>query len=112
MAITSAHQRKRQRDHYSTALETTPESPSILLTYSDPRTKFRHLDTVILDEWHELLGTKCGVQTELCLAKLRQWQPKLRILEEAKHVLHGAKHGAGVLVGSEESKKIEIALSV
>jgi len=114
---TSAHQRKKQRNRYPTVLVTTPESLSLLLTYSDTRTKFRYLDAVILDEWHELLGTKRGVQTELCLARLRTWQPNLRIwglsatlgnLDEAKQVLLGSEHEAGVLVGSEESKEIEI----
>jgi ATP-dependent Lhr-like helicase len=114
---TSAHQRKKQRDRYPTVLVTTPESLSLLLTYSDTRAKFRQLDAVILDEWHELLGTKRGVQTELCLARLRTWQSNLRIwglsatlgnLDEAKRVLLGAGHESGVLVGSEESKEIEI----
>src|SRR5690606_1818945 len=34
---------------------------------------------VVVDEWHELLGNKRGVQAELGLARLRSWQPDLRI---------------------------------
>ena len=37
------------------------------------------LEGVVVDEWHELLGTKRGVQTELCLARLRGVVPELRI---------------------------------
>ncbi len=35
---------------------------------------FRQLEAVIVDEWHELLASKRGVQTELCLARLRAWR--------------------------------------
>jgi ATP-dependent Lhr-like helicase len=37
------------------------------------------LRLVICDEWHELMGSKRGVQTELALARLRTWHPDLRI---------------------------------
>ena len=29
------------------------------------------------DEWHELMGNKRGVQTQLALARLRMWNPCL-----------------------------------
>jgi len=32
-----------------------------------------------VDEWHELLGNKRGVMTELAIARLRKWNPALRI---------------------------------
>ena len=49
-----------------------------MLTHADTREKLTDLRCVIIDEWHELLGTKRGVQTELCLARLRSWLPELR----------------------------------
>ena len=75
---TSATTRQRQRKRLPTALVTTPESLSLLLTRSDAREQFRNLRAVICDEWHELLATKRGVQVELALARLRRWRKGLR----------------------------------
>lgn len=75
---TSSSVRARQRSRLPNVLITTPESLTLLLTYPDARTLFTGLSTVILDEWHELLSTKRGVQTELALARLRQWNPSVR----------------------------------
>jgi ATP-dependent helicase Lhr and Lhr-like helicase len=60
------------------ALITTPESLSLLLSYDDAAERFASLDAVVVDEWHELLGTKRGVLLELSLARLRALAPKLR----------------------------------
>lgn len=71
--------RSRQRERLPTALVTTPESLSLLLTRADPAPMFRDLALVVVDEWHELLATKRGVQTELCLARLRRFAPTVRV---------------------------------
>jgi Lhr-like helicase len=34
---------------------------------------------IIIDEWHELMGNKRGVQTQLALARLRRWNPALLV---------------------------------
>ena len=70
--------RARQRKRLPTALVTTPESLALLLTRSDAATLFEDLELVVVDEWHELMASKRGVQTELALARLRRWRPKLR----------------------------------
>ncbi len=75
---TTAALKARQRRGFPTALVTTPESLSLLLSYPESREQFSDLRAVIVDEWHELLATKRGVQTELCLARLRLWNPALR----------------------------------
>ncbi len=75
---TSAATRQKQRKRLPTALVTTPESLSLLLTRNDAREQFSNLRAVICDEWHELLSTKRGVQVELALARLRRWRPELR----------------------------------
>ncbi len=75
---TSSTVRSRQRDRLPTALVTTPESVSLLLARTDAREVFSSLRLVVVDEWHELLGSKRGVQTELALARLRRWCPGLR----------------------------------
>ncbi|MEM8739568.1 MAG: DEAD/DEAH box helicase [Planctomycetota bacterium] len=69
----SAAVKARQRKRLPSALVTTPESLSVLLSYADAREKFRRVESVIVDEWHELMSTKRGTQTELGLARLRRW---------------------------------------
>jgi ATP-dependent Lhr-like helicase len=70
--------RARQSRRLPTALITTPESLSLLLTRPDVAETFRDLRAVFVDEWHELMGTKRGVQVELALARLRTLTPSLR----------------------------------
>jgi ATP-dependent Lhr-like helicase len=77
---TSARIRARQRARLPSALVTTPESLSLLLTRDDASTLFDHLQLVVVDEWHELMASKRGVQTELCLARLRRFRPGVRTL--------------------------------
>jgi ATP-dependent Lhr-like helicase len=95
---TSSSQRQRQKKRLPDVLITTPESLSLLLSYPESRPSFANLEAVVVDEWHELLGSKRGVQTELGLARLRKWNPELMTwglsatlgnLEEAVEVLVG-----------------------
>ncbi len=58
---------------------TTPESITLQLTRKDVAERFSALELIVVDEWHELLGTKRGVQTELALARLRAIQPATRV---------------------------------
>jgi ATP-dependent Lhr-like helicase len=76
---TSAAMRARQSRRLPTALVTTPESLSIMLSREHAREMFADLRAVIVDEWHELMGTKRGVLVELNLARLRYYQPSVRI---------------------------------
>ncbi len=75
---TSASQRQKQKTQLPSLLITTPESLSLQLSYTDAPEKFRHLQAVVVDEWHELMGSKRGTMTELCLTHLRSWRPELR----------------------------------
>ncbi len=75
---TSARVRARQSKRLPTALVTTPESLALLLTRTDSAALFGHLELVVVDEWHELMASKRGVQVELALARLRRWRPELR----------------------------------
>jgi ATP-dependent helicase Lhr and Lhr-like helicase len=76
---TKASVRARQRDRLPSALITTPESLTLLLCRDDHEARFASLQAVIVDEWHELLATKRGAQTELALARLRAIVPGLRV---------------------------------
>ena len=62
---TASGERARQDRRLPTILVTTPESLTLLLSRADWRERLAHLDAVVVDEWHELLGTKRGVQAEL-----------------------------------------------
>jgi ATP-dependent Lhr-like helicase len=76
---TSSARRAKQKSRPPHALITTPESLSLLLTHADSFQPLSHLDALIVDEWHEFLGTKRGVQMELVASRLRFLNPALRI---------------------------------
>ncbi len=114
---TSSYMKKKQRDRPPTCLVTTPESLTLLLSYADSRAKMGRVQAVVVDEWHELLSTKRGTQTELALARLRRWNPGLRVwglsatlgnLEQAKAALLGDQAEDGVLISGASPKTIEV----
>jgi len=75
---TSSARKTRQLKHMPDILITTPESLAVILSYPNNQERFQALQAVVLDEWHELLSTKRGTQTELCLSFLRGLRPRLR----------------------------------
>ncbi len=112
---TDAGRKARQKRDQPEVLVTTPESLTLMLTYP-PEEWFASLRCVVVDEWHELLSTKRGVQTELALARLRGVRPELRTwglsatlgnLDEALRILVGAR-GTGALVRGEAGKEIAV----
>ncbi|WP_259755591.1 ligase-associated DNA damage response DEXH box helicase [Pseudomonas sp. GCEP-101] len=76
---TDSAARARQDRRLPSALITTPESLTLLLTRADAHEAFAHLRLLVVDEWHELLGNKRGVQLQLALARLRRWRPELQV---------------------------------
>jgi len=75
---TSAYRKRKLRERLPQVLVTTPESLTLLLSYEDAAEKFAGLQTVVVDEWHELLGSKRGTQTELALTRLRRHAPTVK----------------------------------
>jgi ATP-dependent helicase Lhr and Lhr-like helicase len=71
--------RKKMGKRQPEVLITTPESLHIMLSRADYPAVFRNLDGIVIDEWHELMGTKRGVQAELALIHLRHLRPNLQI---------------------------------
>ncbi|TFW20214.1 ligase-associated DNA damage response DEXH box helicase [Duganella callida] len=108
---TSSAQRARQNKRLPDALITTPESLTLLLSHADAHERFRALQMVIIDEWHELMGNKRGVQTQLALARLRHWNPALLVwgLSATLGNLPRAREAlmpAGVIVEGHVAKEI------
>ena len=115
----SARERQLQKKQMPPALIITPESLHVLLAQKNSTQLFKNLHTIVVDEWHELLGSKRGVQTELALAHLKTLSSPLRIwgisatignLEQAKEVLLGVDHAKEdtVCIRSHADKKIII----
>jgi ATP-dependent helicase Lhr and Lhr-like helicase len=94
----TARVKAKQLKRLPTVLIITPESLCLLLTHESLKSQLSGVECVIVDEWHELLGTKRGIQVELALARLRKLSPLLRTwglsatlgkLAEAGHALAG-----------------------
>ena len=114
---TKAAVRARQKKRMPTALVTTPESLALLLAREDAKEMFGDLRLVICDEWHELMGSKRGVQTELILARLRIWNPNMRTwglsatlgnLEVAMATLLGSGWEKGRMVRGVVPKEVRV----
>ncbi len=113
---TSASQRQKIKKSAPECLITTPESLHLLLSQKDKALYFQDLKVVVADEWHELLGTKRGVQVELALASLKSitkqplkiWGISATIgnLEQAKSVLLGSAKGSIVKANVEKALEI------
>jgi ATP-dependent Lhr-like helicase len=97
---TPSADRARQDKRFPTVLVTTPESLSLMLTRENAAEELGAVHTVVVDEWHELMGNKRGVQVQLAIARLARWNPALAVwglsatlgnLDEAMRVLVGAR---------------------
>lgn len=74
---TTLAQRQKQKLKMPEVLIITPESLHLLLASKDYPKLFENLETVVIDEWHELLGSKRGVQIELALSRLKKLKKDL-----------------------------------
>ena len=74
---TTSAERAAQDRRLPTVLVTTPESLTLQLARADALDTLAHVRLVVVDEWHELLGNKRGVQVQLALARLRRRRPGL-----------------------------------
>jgi len=116
---TSAKERERLKKNPPHFLITTPESLHLLLAQKKYPDYFRHLQAVVCDEWHELLGSKRGVQMELGLSRLKAIAPDLRIwgisatignMDQAVHALLGSDYYERdyKLIRADIKKRIEV----
>ena len=116
---TSASDRAKQKTKMPDLLITTPESLQLLLATKGYEKIFKNCEAIVIDEWHELLGTKRGVQMELALSRMKTIVPKLQIwgisatignLEQAQEVLFGVNQNSEetILVSANINKKIRV----
>lgn len=115
----SSYQKQKMKKQMPEVLITTPESLHILMAQKGYKSYFRNLEAVVVDEWHELLGSKRGTQTELGLSRLKHLRPNLNIwgisatignLKEAHNVLLGthADNQDSVIIKANIEKKLEV----
>lgn len=116
---TSVKERARQKEKPPELLITTPESLHLLLAQKGYHDFFKDLKVLVADEWHELMGSKRGVQVELALSRLKRVAPALRVwgisatignMDEALQALlgnyyHEKKYS---VIRADIEKKIEI----
>lgn len=115
---TEIKEREKQVKNLPDILITTPESLHLLLARKGYAAFFKNLTAFVADEWHELMGSKRGVQVELALSRLRTLSPHLKTwgisatignMNEAMEVLLGPERAkAGVMVKSKIQKEITI----
>jgi ATP-dependent Lhr-like helicase len=67
---TSTADRQKQKKNLPEILIITPESLHLLLSGKQHEKYFESLDLIAVDEWHELMGSKRGVQTELAISRI------------------------------------------
>ena len=131
---TTTSERAKQKKNIPEVLIITPESLHLLLTQKGYPDYFKTLRIIAIDEWHELLGSKRGVQTELAISRIIHSQrqkfdtslkstPELTLakktliwgisatignLEQAKEVLLAPLQKEGVIIKAVIDKPIEV----
>lgn len=116
---TTTSERQKQKKSAPQALVITPESIHVILSQSDYPNYFKNVKAIIIDEWHEILGTKRGVATELAISRLKTltdnrlkiWGISATIgnLPQAKRVVLGEdQYRNGVVIKAEIDKRIEV----
>lgn len=96
---TDAKTRAAQKRRPPECLITTPETLHVLISQKDHQEIFQSVKAIVVDEWHELVGNKRGVQVQLaleyiqaiCPVTFRRWAVSATIgnLEEAAKALLG-----------------------
>jgi ATP-dependent Lhr-like helicase len=113
---TAYSKRTKQLKSLPNILITTPESLHLMLCSRNAHEIFSQVEVIVADEWHELMGTKRGVQVELALSRLKSLSPELQIwgisatignLPEAMECLLGPDT-PGRLIRSETRKEYEV----
>lgn len=68
---TPQSEKLKQKKQMPEVLIITPESMHLLLAQKSAFNYFEHLQCIVADEWHELLGSKRGVMAELAISRIK-----------------------------------------
>jgi ATP-dependent helicase Lhr and Lhr-like helicase len=119
---TSTAERKQQKTRMPEVLIITPESLQLLLAQKGNTDFFKPLRIIAVDEWHELLGSKRGVQTELSISRIVHltksmfnstcsvWGISATIgnLIQAKEVLMAPLKKEGIIISTTIKKQVTV----
>ena len=123
---TPVSERQKQKKQMPEVLIITPESLHLLLAQKNNAEIFQSLKIIAVDEWHELLGSKRGVQVELAISRIVNMKGNLQSsiinnqcsvwgisatignLEQAKEVLLSSLDEEGMIVKAIMNKKIKV----
>lgn len=116
---TSVKERGKQKLKPPELLITTPESLHLLLAQKGYPEFFKDLKVVVADEWHELMGSKRGVQIELALSRLKSVSVDLKVwgisatignMDQALQALLGNYYSAKKynIIRADIKKEIEV----
>jgi ATP-dependent helicase Lhr and Lhr-like helicase len=116
---TKLSERQKQKIKPPQLLITTPESLHLLLASKGHKEFFKDVKVVVGDEWHELMGSKRGVQVELALSRLKAFCPHLKVwgisatignMDQALEALLGSFYKPGLykIIKANIEKKVEI----
>ena len=125
---TDTSERQKQKRNMPEVLIITPESLHLLLAQKDYPATFKTLRIIAVDEWHELIGSKRGVQVELALSRIINCQKSIDHgpwtmdnslsiwgisatignLVEAKEVLLSSIKKEGIIIRAKIDKRIEV----
>ena len=130
---TTTSERAKQKRQLPEVLIITPESLHLFLASKGYADAFKTVQVIAIDEWHELMGSKRGVQVELAISRivgshqsladsistsglktnnyrLCVWGISATIgnLEEAKEVLLSTLSKEGVIVKANMKKQIVV----
>src|SRR6185295_9346892 len=126
---TDIAERQKQTRQMPEVLIITPESLHLLLAQKNYPDFFGSLKVIAVDEWHELLGSKRGVQVELAISRILNVQRSMSAekspldnfqcsiwgisatignLDQAREVLLASLSVTGVIVTAEMQKSIKI----
>lgn len=87
-------------------LITTPETLHVLISQKDHKQLFQTVNAIVVDEWHELVGNKRGVQVQLALEYIQSICPSTFRRWAVSATIGNLKKAAKALLGTHNPTHI------